>query len=70
MFDAVRHIYNAGIDSGEVKKIEADEASYLVLSLLDFCLHMDQVQPQFSDPQRPERLLRLAFQGIAKGMEN
>ncbi|MGD9043715.1 MAG: TetR/AcrR family transcriptional regulator [Desulfobacterales bacterium] len=70
MFDAVRHIYNAGIDSGEVKKIEADEASYLVLSLLDFCLHMDQVQPQFSDPQRPERLLRLAFKGIKQGTEN
>lgn len=70
MFEAVHQIYNAGIDSGEVKKNAADEASYLVLSLLDFCLHMDQVQPQFSDPQRPERLLRLAFQGIKQGTEN
>ena len=70
MFDAVRNIYDAGIESGEVKKTGADEASYLVLSLLDFCLHMDQVEPQFSDPQRPERLLRMAFQGIKKGTEN
>ena len=70
MFDAIRNIYNAGIDGGEVKKIADDEAAYLVLSLIDFCLHIDQVQPQLSDPQRPERLLRLAFQGIEKGTEN
>ena len=70
MFDAIRNIYNAGIDGGEVKKIAADEVAYLVLSLIDFCLHIDQVQPQISDPQRPERLLRLAFQGIKKGTEN
>jgi AcrR family transcriptional regulator len=70
MFDAIRNIYKAGIDGGEVKKIETDEVAYLVLSLLDFCLHMDQVQPQLSDPQRPERLLRLAFQGIKQGTEN
>ena len=70
MLDAIRNIYNAGVDSGEVKKIAADEVAYLVLSLIDFCLHIDQVQPHLSDPQRPERLLRLAFQGIKKGTEN
>jgi AcrR family transcriptional regulator len=70
MFDAIRNIYTAGIDGGEAKKIADDEVAYLVLSLIDFCLHMDQVQPQLSDPQRPERLLRLAFQGIEKGTEN
>ena len=70
MFDAIRNIYNAGIDGGEVKKIAGDEVAYLVLSLIDFCLHMDQIQPQLSDPKRPERLLRLAFQGIEKGTEN
>ena len=70
MFDAIRNIYNTGIDRGETKKIAGDEVAYLVLSLIDFCLHMDHVQPQSSDPQRPERLLRLAFQGIEKGTEN
>ena len=70
MFDAIRNIYTAGIDGGEAKKIADDEVAYLVLSLIDFCLHIDQVQPQISDPQRPERLLRLAFQGIEKGTEN
>jgi AcrR family transcriptional regulator len=70
MFNAIHIIYEAGVEAGEVKKAAAAEVAYLVLSLIDFCLHMDQVQPQLSDPQRPERLLRLAFQGIKKGTEN
>ena len=70
MVNAICEIYNAGIDSGEVKRTAAEEVAYLVLSLIDFCLHMDQVQPELSDPQRPERLLRLAFQGIKNGTEN
>jgi len=70
MINAIHKIYEAGVDGGEVKKTAADEVAYLVLSLIDFCLHMDQAQPQLSDPQRPERLLRLAFQGIKKGTEN
>jgi AcrR family transcriptional regulator len=70
MINAICEIYNAGIASGEVKKIAAEEIAYLVLSLIDFCLHMDQVHPQSSDPQRPARLLRMAFQGINKGTEN
>jgi AcrR family transcriptional regulator len=70
MINAIHQIYEAGVDGGEVKKTADGEVAYLVLSLIDFCLHMDQIQPQLSDPQRPERLLRLAFQGINKGTEN
>jgi hypothetical protein len=70
MIDAICKIYNAGIAGGEVKKIAAEDVAYLVLSLIDFCLHMDQVQPQSSDPQRPQRLLQMAFAGINKGTEN
>ena len=70
MINAICEIYNAGIDSGEVKKIAPKEVAYLVLSLIDFCLHMDQIYPQSPDPQRAERLLRLAFSGINKGTEN
>jgi AcrR family transcriptional regulator len=70
MIDAICEIYNTGIAGGEVKKTAAEEVAYLVLSLIDFCLHMDQIQPKSSDPQRPERLLRMAFQGIKKGTEN
>ena len=66
MIDAIREIYKIGIAENEVKKSGGDEVAYLVLSLIDFCLHMDQVKPQSADPQRPERLLRLAFQGIEK----
>ena len=70
MINAICKIYDAGIAGGEVKRAAAEEVAYLVLSLIDFCLHMDQIQPQFSDPQRPERLLRMAFKGINKGTEN
>ena len=70
MLNAIHQIYEAGVDGGEVKKTADGEVAYLVLSLIDFCLHMDQVQPQSSDPQCPERLLRLAFQGIKNGTEN
>jgi AcrR family transcriptional regulator len=70
MIAAIRAIYNKGRHSGEIREADADEVAFLVLSLIDFCLHMDQVQPQLSDPQRPERLLRLAFQGLTIGTEN
>ena len=70
MIDAIGKIYHMGLACGEVRKTAADEFAFLVLSLIDFCLHMDQVQPHLSDPQRPERLLRLAFQGIKKETEN
>lgn len=70
MIAAIRAIYIKGRHSGEVREADADEVAFLVLSLIDFCLHMDQVQPQLSDPQRPERLLRLAFQGLTIGTEN
>jgi AcrR family transcriptional regulator len=70
MINAICEIYTAGIDSGEVKKIAPEEVAFLVVSLIDFCLHMDQMHPQSSDPQRPERLLRMAFKGINKGTEN
>ena len=70
MINAICEIYNAGIDSGEAKMIAAEEVAYLVLSLIEFCLHMDQIHPQSSDPQRAERLLRMSFTGINKGTEN
>jgi len=70
MIDAIGKIYNMGLACGEVRKTAADDFASLVLSLIDFCLLMDQTQPHLSDPQRPERLLRLAFQGIKKEAEN
>jgi len=64
MVDAIKTIYLEGLAQGEVKEANADEVAILVLSLLDFCLHMEYVHLGSSDSKRPERLLRLAFQGL------
>jgi AcrR family transcriptional regulator len=66
MFDAVKRIYTSGLTAGEVKAADEDEVAFLVLSLIDFSLNMNQVLPELADPQRPERLLRLAFQGLSR----
>lgn len=67
MFDAVKKIYTNGLTAGDVKTADEDEVAFLVLSLIDFSLNMNQVLPELEDPQRPERLLRLAFQGLNQG---
>ena len=67
MLDAVKQIYTNGLTAGEVKPADAEEVAFLVLSLIDFCLNMDEVMPELADVQRPERLLRLAFQGLSQG---
>ncbi len=67
MFDAVKRIYTQGLAGGEVKPADEDEVAFLVLSLIDFSLNMNQVLPELADPLRPERLLRLAFQGLSRG---
>ena len=65
MFDAVKRIYSEGLTAGEVKKADADEVAFLVLGLLDYSLNIDAIMPQVADPQRPERLLHLAFKGLS-----
>jgi TetR/AcrR family transcriptional regulator len=65
MFDTVKRIYAEGLSTGDVRRADADEVAFLVLSLIDFCLNMDKVLPELADRQRPERLLRLAFQGLS-----
>jgi len=67
MFDAVKRIYTNGLTPGEAKPVDEDEVAFLVLSLIDFSLNMNQVLPELADPQRPERLLRLAFEGLNQG---
>ena len=67
MLDAVKRIYTEGVPSGEVRNVDAEEVAFLVLGLMDFSLNMDMVLSELADPQRPERLLRLAFQGLSKG---
>jgi len=67
MFNAVKRIYTNGLAAGEVETADEDEVAFLVLSLIDFSLNMNQVLPELADPQRPERLLRLAFRGLSQG---
>jgi AcrR family transcriptional regulator len=64
--DAIKHIYLEGVVRGEVRDVDAGEVAFLVVSLLDFCFHLEYVNPGISDPERPERLLRLAFEGLTQ----
>jgi len=70
MFEAVKQICFEGLLSGEIKKADIDEVSYLVLGLIDFSLNLEKIQPELTDPQRPERLLRMAFQGLSRGKKD
>jgi AcrR family transcriptional regulator len=67
MLDAVKRIYAEGAAAGEIRSVDAEEVAFLVLGLMDFSLNMDMVLPDLADSQRPERLLRLAFEGLSKG---
>jgi AcrR family transcriptional regulator len=66
MIETIKKIYTDGVATGEMVQADPEEVSLLVLGLIDFCLHFDQVHPDASDPERPERLLNLAFQGLMK----
>ena len=65
MLDAVKRIYTEGVSKDEIRNVDAEEVAFLVLGLMDFSLNMDMVLPELADPKRPERLLRLAFQGLS-----
>jgi AcrR family transcriptional regulator len=70
MFEAVKRICFEGLSSGEIKKGDVNEVTILILSLIDFNLNLEKIQPELTDPKRPERLLRLAFQGLSQGNNN
>lgn len=61
---AIKVIYAEGLAKNEVIETNADDMAVLFLSLLDFCIHMDCMLPELRDPERPERLLRLAIRGL------
>ena len=64
MVDAISVIYVEGRMKGEVVEAEPEEVAILVLGILNFCFHLERIHPELSDPNRPERLLHLAFQGL------
>lgn len=69
MIKTLKEIYLKGLAADEVIDTDVEEPAILFLSILDFCLHMDYLQPESRDPERPERLLRLAFRGLARKEE-
>jgi len=65
MVEVIKEIYLGGLREGEVRAIDPDEATLLVLGVTDYCFHLDYLHPESMDPDRAERLLGLAFQGLS-----
>ena len=66
MVDVVQEIYLTGLRFGELKETNPEEAAFLVLGVIDFCFHLEYLNPESMDPARAERLLLLAFRGLEK----
>jgi AcrR family transcriptional regulator len=64
MMEAIKTIYLEGVEKGEVRKEDPDEVASLLMGLIDFCFHKVFLHPEHVNPERPERLLRLAFKGL------
>ena len=64
MIDVIIDIYHQGRNRGEVKDVDPQEFAVLVLALIDYSLHLDMINPERPDPQRAERLLKLAMKGF------
>ncbi len=64
MVEAIKAVYSHALSRGEVAERDPEEVAYLVLSVLSFCLDLDHTLPRLADPERPARLLRLAFRGL------
>jgi len=65
MVEAVKTIYRQGLERGEVRPADPHEVAMLIVGVTDYCFHLDYLHPESADPVRSERLLRLAFRGIA-----
>jgi TetR/AcrR family transcriptional regulator len=65
MLQAVKAIYKQGLERGEVKAADPAEVAMMIVGVTDYCFHLDYLHPESADPARSERLLRLAFQGLA-----
>ena len=65
MLETVKTIYRQGLECGEVKPADPHEVAMMIVGVTDYCFHLDYLHPESADPGRSERLLRLAFRGIA-----
>jgi TetR/AcrR family transcriptional regulator len=66
MVNAIKSIYMDGLALKEVNEADPEAVAMLVVGIMDFCFHFDYVHPELMDLERPERLLSLAFQGLAR----
>jgi AcrR family transcriptional regulator len=66
MAEVIKEIYLGGLRQGEVRAIDPEEATLLVLGVTDYCFHLDYLHPESMDAGRAERLLRLAFRGLSE----
>ena len=64
--NAIKSIYMDGIVLKEVNEADPEAVAMLVVGIMDFCFHFDYIHPELMDLDRPERLLTLAFQGLAR----
>jgi TetR/AcrR family transcriptional regulator len=65
MLEAVKAVYQESLEKGEVKKADPDEVAMMIVGVTDYCFHLDYLHGSSLDPDRSERLLRLAFQGLS-----
>jgi AcrR family transcriptional regulator len=66
MMEVIKEIYLGGLSQEEVREIDPEEATLLMLGVTDYCFHVDYLHPESMDPERAERLLRLAFRGLSE----
>jgi AcrR family transcriptional regulator len=66
MVDVIKTVYLEGVRKREVKEEDIADVSLFLMGVLDFCLRIDLTRPDSRDPERPVRLLSLAFQGLAE----
>jgi TetR/AcrR family transcriptional regulator len=64
MVEVIKEICLRGMRRGEMRETNPEEAALLVLGVTGFCFHLDYLHPESMDPERANRLLRLAFQGL------
>ncbi len=61
----VKGLFSEGIEKGEVISVEAEEAAYLALAIIDFYLHTGLLHPELANRELPAKLLMLAARGLS-----
>lgn len=64
MIDLVREIYQQGRAKGEFLEADPEDFASLIMGVNDFCLHLECLNPEKGDSERPKRLLNLALKGL------